>query len=230
MLKISNISKSFKNKQVLKDITFSAEPGTISIFLGTSGTGKSTILRLLNNLETVDQGTMELDNKPLDQKDVGMVFQSFNLFPHLTVQENITVPLTQVFKKTKAEANKIAQKLLQEYLLADFAHTYPASLSGGQKQRVGLARTLATNPKIVCLDEPTSALDPILTTTVAHIITKLAQDNFTILIATHDTDLIKQLSCTVHLMKNGRIHESATTKNLISDPSKFPDLKEFLKL
>lgn len=230
MLKVSNISKSFKNKKVLNNVTFTAEPGTVSIFLGTSGTGKSTILRLLNNLETVDSGTMLFDGKPLKQEDIGMVFQSFNLFPHLTVQENITLPLTHVFKKTKPEANKIAQKLLKEYLLEDFAHAYPGSLSGGQKQRVGLARTLATNPKIVCLDEPTSALDPILTTTVAQIITKLAQENFTIIIATHDTDLIKQLDCNIHLMKNGTIHESATTKNLIADPSKFPDLKDFLKL
>jgi polar amino acid transport system ATP-binding protein len=230
MLKVSNISKSFKDNKVLNSISFNAEPGSVTIFLGTSGTGKSTILRLLNNLETTDSGTILLNNKPLQQKDIGMVFQSFNLFAHLTVEENITLPLIHVFKKTKTEAQKIARELLKQYQLEELAQSYPGSLSGGQQQRVALARTLATNPKIVCLDEPTSALDPILTTTVAKIITKLAQKKLTIIIATHDTDLIKQLSCTIHLMNKGDILETATTKELIANPDKHPKLKRFLNL
>jgi polar amino acid transport system ATP-binding protein len=230
MLKISCLSKSFNNKSVLKNITFTAAPGTITVFLGTSGTGKSTILRLISGLESADQGTLEFNSQPLEQKDVGMVFQSFNLFPHLTVEENITLSLIHVFKKTSAEAQQIAKKLLQQYQLEDFSQAYPGSLSGGQRQRVALARTLATNPKIVCLDEPTSALDPILTMAVAKIITLLAKNGLTVIIATHDTDLIKQLDCTIHLMNQGSIQETASTKTLIENSSAYPQLKSFLHL
>ena len=230
MLNVKNISKSFKEKQVLKQLSFDAEPGSIIVFLGTSGTGKSTILRLLNKLETIDTGTISLNEKPLSTQDIGMVFQSFNLFPHLSVEENITLPLTHVFKKTKPAAQKIARELLKQYKLEDFAQSYPGSLSGGQKQRVALARTLATKPKVVCLDEPTSALDPVLTTTVAKIINELAEKNLTVIIATHDTDLIKQLNCVIYLMEAGSIVETATTENLKKEPTQYPLLKQFLNL
>lgn len=230
MLKVSNISKSFKDKKILNSLSFEAKKGSINIFLGTSGTGKSTILRLLNNLETIDSGTVTLQNKPLQQTNIGMVFQEFNLFPHLTVEENITLPLTQVLKKSEAQSKKIARTLLNQYSLEGFANAYPGSLSGGQKQRVALARTLATNPQVVCLDEPTSALDPVLTSMVADIITDLSKQGLTIIIATHDTDLIKRLDCTIYLMDKGKIKEQATTKSLKDSASQHPHLKKFLHL
>jgi len=230
MLKVSQISKSFKDKKILQSLSFQAKIGSISVFLGTSGTGKSTILRLLNNLETLDSGTISFNERPLKTGDVGMVFQDFNLFPHLTIEENITLSLTHVFKKKASETKSIASVLLKQYFLEDFAQAYPGSLSGGQKQRVALARTLAINPQIICLDEPTSALDPVLTNMVGDIISNLAKQNLTVIVATHDTDLIKQLDCTIYLMDKGAIQESATTKNLLVEPALYPHLKKFLGL
>lgn len=234
MLVIKNLSKTFHNKSILKDINVTINRGEIAVFLGASGVGKSTLLRILNNLETFDTGTIELDGKPLDintvtkSHTVGFVFQNFNLFEHLNVLENITLALQKTAGKTKQEAANLALTLLEQYGLKDKARTAIARLSGGQKQRVALARTLALAPKIVCLDEPSSALDPVLTAQIAQIIKKLAADGYMVLIATHDTGLLEQLPCTIYFMEHGSIVEIANSTDLKNNPARYQALSAFI--
>lgn len=234
MLKINNIHKSYNTKKILNNISLTVNEGEIALFLGSSGVGKSTLLRILNNLETINSGTISLDNKPLNLTTintthmVGMVFQHFNLFDHLTVEQNITLPLEKVLKKKQINAQKIAHTLLERYGLLDKKNKYAAQLSGGQKQRLAIARALAMEPKIICLDEPTSALDPVLTSFVAHNIQQLANENYIVLVATHDTDLVKRLNCTIYLMSEGTIIETAQSQELQNNPDKFPRIKNFI--
>lgn len=234
MLKICNLTKKFQNKTVIDDVSFSVQRGQIACLLGSSGVGKSTLLRVLNNLEKFDSGTLLLDEKPLDitnvnkNHTVGMVFQQFNLFPHLTAKENITLALMHAQNVPYDKANNQAIALLTEYGLADKANIYPLQLSGGQKQRLALARMLALEPKIICLDEPTSALDPLLTTHVANVITELAHKGLIVLVATHDTTLLEKLSCTIHLMKHGKIIESAESVEYIHNKHKYPSINSFI--
>lgn len=227
MLSLKNIIKTFHNKLVVNNVSFDAQPGEIIVLLGKSGVGKSTILRILTGLETKDAGTITLDNQPLQTQSAGMVFQEFNLFPHLTVEENIILPLQKVAGKNITQAQEICRKLLKTYELSAVAQEKPQSLSGGQKQRVAFARTVAMQPKIICCDEPTSALDPMLTTTIAQEINKLAKQGFIIILATHDTEFIKQIPCTIYLMKHGQIIETATSQQLVSNPQNFPCIKNF---
>ncbi|HSW75988.1 MAG TPA: ATP-binding cassette domain-containing protein [Candidatus Saccharimonadales bacterium] len=229
MLIVKNIVKKFHGKKIIDDVSFSAAQGEIVVLLGQSGVGKSTILRVLNNLETIDSGSIQLDNASIDFKKVGMVFQDFNLFNHMTIEKNLMLPLTKVALKSKQEAQEIAGRQLQRFNLVDKALNYPVALSGGQKQRVALARALCMNPEVLCLDEPTSALDPQLTSDVAKIITQLAQQNMAIVIATHDIGLLENLSCTIHLMRDGKIIESATTKMLQEQPESFTNIKNFIQ-
>jgi len=234
MLAITNAQKKFGSKKILDGISLSVDRGSIAVLLGGSGVGKSTLLRVLNNLETLDQGTVSLDGKELDlttinqTHTVGMVFQQFNLFDHLTIAENITLPLEKVLGKTKDEARRIAHRLLEKYELGDKGDCYSAQLSGGQKQRVAIARAVALKPKIICLDEPTSALDPLLTTHVANTIKELAQEGYIVLIATHDTELLKKLPCTIYLMKDGKILESVSSAEFATNPESFPHLVQFV--
>jgi len=227
MLSLKNISKHFQNKLVVDDVSFDVQLGEIIVLLGKSGVGKSTILRILTGLESNESGSITFNDLPLPAQSVGMVFQEFNLFPHLTVEENITLPLQKVAGKTEVEAQEIARTLLATYELTAQAHAYPHKLSGGQKQRVAFARTLAMQPKILCCDEPTSALDPMLTSTVAQEINKLAQQGLIIILATHDTELIKQMACTIYLMKHGKIIEATTSEQLMKNPEKYPFIKNF---
>ena len=227
MLSLKNISKHFQNKLVVDDVSFDVQPGEVVILLGKSGVGKSTILRILTGLESNEAGTIHLNDQALPAQSVGMVFQEFNLFPHLTVEENITLPLQKVAGKSEAQAREIAHALLATYELTAQAHMYPHKLSGGQKQRVAFARTLAMQPKILCCDEPTSALDPMLTSKVAQEINKLAQQGLMIILATHDTELIKQMACTIYLMKHGKIIEATTSEQLMKNPEKYPFIKNF---
>ena len=234
MLKINNIKKSYNQKKILNNISLTVNEGEIALFLGSSGVGKSTLLRILNNLETIDNGTFYLDGKLLDLNQVnkthtvGMVFQHFNLFDHLTVEQNIMLPLEKILKKSAPDAHKITEQLLTRYGLLDKKNKYALQLSGGQKQRLAIARTLAMEPKIICLDEPTSALDPVLTSFVANNIQQLATDGYIVLVATHDTDLIKKLNCTIYLMREGSIIETAQSQALQNNPEQFPYIKSFI--
>lgn len=235
MLSITHLSKHFGTKKVLNSISCSIERGEIALFLGASGSGKSTLLRILNNLETKDSGSITLDQKDLDLSTInsthliGLVFQQFNLFEHMTVLENITFPLEKGARMQSKEAHTRAYELLKEYHLSDKAHEYASNLSGGQKQRLALARTLALKPQVVCLDEPTSALDPSLTNSVAQVIEKLAQENYVVLVASHDTKLIERLQCTIYLIENGSIIETTTSNAYKNDPLKFPRIHSFIK-
>ena len=235
MLSFKNISKKFGTKKVIDNVSFSVPKGSIAVLLGPSGAGKSTILRILNKLEAIDEGTITLDEKPLDLKAVpkqhlcGMVFQQFNLFEHLTVLENITLALEKVIGKSKPDALAIAMNLLQRYNLTDKKDAYPSQLSGGQKQRLALARSISLQPKIICFDEPTSALDPLLTAHVARTIQQLADDGYMVLIATHDTSLLDKLRCAIYLMDDGKIIEAATSEELVKKSNQFPRIKRFIE-
>lgn len=234
MLIIKNLSKKFHEKTILKNINLEVAPGTITVLLGHSGVGKSTLLRILNNLEKPDSGDISFNNKALDlttvnhQHTIGMIFQQFNIFEHLTVEQNITLALIQVVGKTKRDAKKIAHALLEHYDLANLAHAYPSQLSGGQKQRLAIARALALQPKILCADEPTSALDPLLTNHVAHTLQELARQGLIIIIASHDVALVQALECTVYLMEHGTIVESALSQEVQQHPGQFPKITAFM--
>jgi ABC-type polar amino acid transport system ATPase subunit len=234
MLKINQLIKTFGTKKILNNISLAVKKGEIAVFLGSSGVGKSTLLRLLNNLESADSGTISLNDKTLDlatintTHTVGMVFQHFNLFDHLTVEQNITLPLEKILKKNASDAQKLAHHLLQRYGLLDKNNKYAFQLSGGQKQRLAIARAIAMEPKIMCLDEPTSALDPVLTSYVANNIQQLATDGYIVLVATHDTDLIEKLNCTIYLMSQGNIIETAQSEHLRENPDHFPKIKKFI--
>lgn len=234
MLKIEHLTKKFNTKTILNNISLTVKKGEIALFLGSSGVGKSTLLRILNNLETINSGTLSLDGTPLNlaaintTHTVGMVFQHFNLFDHLTIEQNITLPLEKVLKKNPADALSTAHHLLKQYSLFDQKNKYASQLSGGQKQRLAIARALAMQPKIICLDEPTSALDPVLTSYIANNIQQLAHDGYIVLVATHDTDLLAKLNCTIYLMNEGAIIETAQSETLKNSPELFPRLRKFI--
>lgn len=235
MLVIEKITKRYKNKLVLDALSLTVAPGSIAVLLGSSGVGKSTLLRVLNGLEQPDAGTVYLHGIPLDlhavnrSHGIGMIFQQFNLFEHLTVLENVTYALTHVMKQSAEYAKQTAHTLLAKYHLDDKAHTYPAQLSGGQKQRLAIVRTLAMRPSVICFDEPTSALDPVLTSVVAEHITELAREGFIILVASHDISLVEKLPCTLYLMHHGRIVETASSKDFVTHATQYPRITAFTK-
>ena len=235
MLKVNNLSKTIGSKKILKDLNFKMDHGGIGIFLGGSGVGKSTLLRVLNNLESYESGSFTLDGSTLNlahvnqTRTIGMVFQHFNLFEHLNAEENIILTLTNCKSIDKKEAVHIARALLKRYELEEHFKTRICNLSGGQKQRLAIARTLAVDPKIICLDEPTSALDPRLTQQVAKFIKELAAENKIILLSTHDMNLVAQLDGQVFLMEEGSIVETASKKEWTCNPSCYPKLQDFLK-
>ena len=235
MLLIENLTKTFGKKKVIDIGRLPVKRGEIAVLLGTSGVGKSTLLRIINNLEMADTGTITLDKKPLiiskkgEPRSSGMLFQDFNLFKHFTVKQNITVPLEKIKGISTKKADTIARTLLAQYNLEEKENGPITALSGGQKQRLALARTLAMEPTIICLDEPTSALDPHLTYRVSQIITELAADGYIILIATHDTTLIEHLTCIIYLMEHGAIIESVPSQQFFNNRTQYPHINAFIK-
>lgn len=201
MLEVKNLTKSFDNRVILDNVNLTVKDGEILSIVGPSGAGKTTLLRCITGLEKADQGQFIIDGQPFDPQGteesdrvIGVVFQDYNLFPNLSVMENITLAPTLVLKKTKEEAVKDAQRLLEELGLQTKGELYPWQLSGGQKQRVAIARALAMNPKILCYDEPTSALDPAMRKEVAKIILGLKKDGMTQLVVTHDFDFANEIA------------------------------------
>ena len=235
MFEVKGLYKKAQGKEILKNVSFKVGRGEIAVFLGNSGVGKSTLLRVCNHLESFEHGTFSLDNRALDlttvskNHTVGMVFQQFNLFEHLTVVENITLALIKCQGKTKQEALKIAGSLLESYGLSNKANSSAAILSGGQKQRLAIARTVALNPQVICLDEPTSALDPALTGQIARDISLMAQENRIVLLTTHDMGFLSELDATLFLMNEGTIVETVKAKEYYADPHLFPALCRFLR-
>ncbi|WP_315167014.1 amino acid ABC transporter ATP-binding protein [Metaclostridioides mangenotii] len=211
MLKVVNLNKSFKQNRVLKDITFELEKGEVGVLLGKSGAGKTTILRCINDLEKFDSGEIIIDNKTIkSSKDmaeirgqIGMVFQNFNLFPHMTALENIIESPVSIFKADRYEAEKTAKELLKLVDLEDKLDAYPFELSGGQQQRVAIARSCALMPKVLCFDEPTSALDSDTIQRVVAIIKKLKDKGMTVLIITHDVAFADSVADKIISIKDG---------------------------
>lgn len=201
MLEVKNLKKSFGNRVILDDVNLTVKDDEILCIVGPSGAGKTTLLRCITGLDTPDSGEFLMDGKPFDPQGtgasdrvIGVVFQDFNLFPNLSVMENITLAPTMVLKQPKNEAVKKAQELLAELGLSTKGNLYPWQLSGGQKQRVAIVRALAMKPKILCYDEPTSALDPNLRQDVANIILSLKKGGVTQLVVTHDLDFAEEIA------------------------------------
>lgn len=201
MLEVKNLKKSFDNRPILNDVNFTVKDGEILTIVGPSGAGKTTLLRCITGLESADSGQFLIDGKPFDPESVepeqtvmGVVFQDFNLFPHLSVLENITLAPTMVLKESSDEATTNAEKLLEQLGLTGKGNLYPFQLSGGQKQRVAIARALAMKPKILCYDEPTSALDPNMRDEVAQLILSLKKQGMTQLVVTHDMAFAKEIA------------------------------------
>ncbi len=227
MIRINNLKKNFDKLEVLKGVDEHIRPGEVVAVIGPSGSGKSTFLRCINLLEDVTEGEIFVDDELITapgvdinkiRQKMGMVFQQFNLFPHLKIIDNITLAPTLLKKMSKEEANKRAMELLTRVGLADKAQVYPASLSGGQKQRVAIARALAMDPEIMLFDEPTSALDPEMVGEVLDVIKDLADSGMTMVIVTHEMGFAKEVSSRVLFMDQGVIMESGTPKELFENP------------
>lgn len=236
MINIEKLSKSFGSLEVLKDIDLHIRQGEVVVFIGPSGAGKSTLLRCINYLEVPTAGKVTVNGTVLsDSEDVlnaaraniGMVFQRFNLFPHLTVMENITLAPIKLLKTEKAAAEDKAMKLLERVGLADKKDSYPNQLSGGQQQRVAIARALAMNPKVMLFDEPTSALDPEMVGEVLAVMKDLAAEGMTMVIVTHQMDFAREVADRVLFIADKKICEEGTPSELFDNP-KEPRTQEFL--
>lgn len=247
ILEVQNLVKKYKDIEVVKGVSLKVEKGETLVIIGASGSGKSTILRCINQLEKIDGGNIKIDDdfmvkeykkgKAIYQdKEIlkkmnlkcGMVFQNFNLFPHMTILQNVTESMIYVLGKSKEEAEKEAKKILEKMGLQDKVNSYPCDLSGGQQQRVSIARTLAINPEILFMDEPTSALDPELIGEVLKVIKKLAEDKRTMVIVTHEIQFAKEIAERVIFMDNGTIVEEGLPEDVIDRP-KMERTKSFLK-
>ena len=224
---VKNLKKNFGPLEVLKDINLEIEEGEVVCLIGPSGSGKSTFLRCLNRLEDITDGLVMVDghlmsDKKIDlnkiRENIGMVFQHFNLFAHLTVLENITIAPVELKKMTKAQAREKAMELLDKVGLAEKAEDYPAQLSGGQKQRVAIARALAMGPDIMLFDEPTSALDPEMMGEVLEVMKQLAPDGMTMVVVTHEMGFAREVADRVVFMDGGYIVEEGTPEEVFGHP------------
>lgn len=236
LVKVSALHKYYGDNHVLKGVDLSVEEGQVVAIIGRSGSGKSTLLRTLNGLETINSGTIEVDGEFLDaqhadlrklRQKVGMVFQQYNLFPHLTVGENVMLA-PQIVKKTpKAQARKLAEQMLERVGLAEKIDAYPERLSGGQQQRVAIARALAMQPKALLCDEITSALDPELVNEVLNVVHKLAEEGMTLLMVTHEMRFAREVADVLVFMHQGKVHEIGDPKVLFANPQT-PELRNFV--
>lgn len=228
-MRVQGISKSLGGRKILKSVSLDLYEGEMKVLIGPSGGGKSTLLQCMNYLITPDQGGVELEGQPVDprktrelyqfRQQVGMIFQDFNLFDHLTAVENVGIALRKVRGMSRREAANRAQAELERVGLADKSHLYPAELSGGQKQRVSIARALAMDPKVMLLDEPTSALDPELVSEVLTVIRGLAQNGMTMVMATHQMGFTRSLADEVLFMQEGQIIEQGSPRDLLAEGS-----------
>jgi polar amino acid transport system ATP-binding protein len=246
LVEITKVRKSFGTTEVLKGVSLTVEPGGVAVIVGPSGSGKSTLLRTINHLEKVDGGFIAIDGKlvgyevrgerllELREKDVlkqrteiGMVFQNFNLFPHLTALENVAEAPVVAQGRSKEEARRRSLELLDRVGLKDRAGAYPRQLSGGQQQRVAIARALALDPKILLFDEPTSALDPELVNEVLDVIRELAKSGTTLIIVTHEMGFARDVADTVVFMDEGQIVEQSSPEQIFTNPQE-PRTRSFL--
>ncbi|HJG04765.1 MULTISPECIES: amino acid ABC transporter ATP-binding protein [Megamonas] len=226
MIEIKNLHKSFGHVEVLKGVDVSIEEKEVVVIIGPSGSGKSTLLRCMNYLEEPTSGDITVDNMKLDKhadinkirENIGMVFQRFNLFPHMTVLENIVLAPTKVLKISREEAISTAMDLLQRVGLKEKANSYPSQLSGGQQQRVAIARALAMKPKVMLFDEPTSALDPEMVTEVLDVMKSLANQGMTMVVVTHEMGFAREVGDRVLFVDEGRIIEEGTPKEIFENP------------
>jgi glutamate transport system ATP-binding protein len=224
---VDHVNKHFGQLHVLRDVTTTVGRGEVVVVIGPSGSGKSTLCRAINRLETIDDGVITIDGTKLPDEgaalaklraDVGMVFQSFNLFAHKTVLENVTLGQIKVRGRSKAEAEKRAMELLDRVGVGNQASKMPAQLSGGQQQRVAIARALAMDPKVMLLDEPTSALDPEMITEVLDVMVQLAKDGMTMIVVTHEMGFARKAADRVVFMAEGEIVEEATPEQFFTAP------------
>ncbi len=237
VLEISKLRKSFDTEVVLEDISITVPEHTATVFIGASGSGKSTLLRCVNLLEPVDDGVIKLDGEEITdveinpddvRRKIGMVFQAFNLFPHMTVLQNIILAPMRVQNMEKDKAIDHAESLLKRFGLIDKANQYPDRLSGGQQQRVAIIRSLALNPRLLLLDEITSSLDPVLVNEVLKTVRDLKAEGMTMVLATHEMGFAKQVADEVCFLKDGRILEWGPPEQILNNPQQ-KETQQFLK-
>ncbi|MCD4864386.1 amino acid ABC transporter ATP-binding protein [Pseudomonas sp. PLB05] len=236
LLRVTALHKHYGNHHVLKGIDLTVEEGQVVAIIGKSGSGKSTLLRTLNGLESINDGVIEVDGEYLDatrvnlrslRQKVGMVFQQFNLFPHLTVGENVMLAPQVVKKTSKDEARALARQMLDRVGLAEKFDSYPDRLSGGQQQRVAIARALAMSPKVLLCDEITSALDPELVNEVLAVVKQLASEGMTLIMVTHEMRFAREVGDKLVFMHQGKVHESGHPQALFAQPQT-PELAQFI--
>jgi polar amino acid transport system ATP-binding protein len=236
IVQIEGVHKYFGSVHALRGVTMHVNQGEVLVIIGPSGCGKSTLLRSINGLETIDAGRIVVDNNVIDSQhkninavraEVGMVFQQFNLFPHLTVLENLTLAQIQVRKRDKKESRDIAHDLLRKVRIPEKSNMYPGQLSGGQQQRVAIARALAMNPKIMLFDEPTSALDPEMINEVLDVMLDLAHEGMTMLVVSHEMGFARNAASRVIFMDAGTVVAEGTPKEMFDNPTN-ERMKQFL--
>ncbi len=236
LIKVEDLCKSFDDMEVLKGVNAEIDKGDVMVVIGASGSGKSTFLRCLNLLEEPTGGSIYFEGVDITDKSVdinihrqkmGMVFQQFNLFPHMTVLRNMTIGPMRLLKQSKAEAEKNAMALLERVGLADRADAYPSQLSGGQKQRIAIVRALAMNPDVMLFDEPTSALDPEMVGEVLEVMKQLAKEGMTMVVVTHEMGFAREVGTKIVFVDEGVIVEQGSPEEFFDNP-KSPRLKDFL--
>ena len=227
VIEMRHVDKHFGDLHVLKDINLSVDKGDVVVLIGPSGSGKSTLCRTINRLETIDSGEILIEGEALPQEgkelaqmraEIGMVFQSFNLFAHKTILQNVTLGPIEVLRKPKDQAEREAMELLERVGVAEQAHKVPAQLSGGQQQRVAIARSLAMHPKAMLFDEPTSALDPEMINEVLEVMVELAREGMTMVVVTHEMNFARRVSNRVVFMADGQIVEEAAPDEFFDHP------------